>query len=59
MLPSLIAMWMLSMPASYLAGDVYASRNPKVSSAFPWLCAVLTPLGAVAAIMTIIEVEDE
>ena len=56
MIPFLFAVWAMAVPGGYLAGDLWADRHPdKAPDGLPWLTAIITPLGAVLAVILIFE----
>lgn len=60
MIPALFMMWCLAAPMGFLVGDVFAHRNllpDDVAKVLPYLCAVFTPLGAIVALVLIVQTE--
>ena len=62
MIPVLFMMWCLAAPMGFLAGDVFLSRYPGTSPNFeylPYLAAVFTPLGALIAVVLIVQTQPQ
>lgn len=53
MIPAILAIYAMSAPAAYLAGDVFNDVNDNKTSWLPIACALLPPLGAVIAMVCI------
>lgn len=56
MIPSVIAVWAMSMPAGYLAGDVY-SQDTEANSYLPLIAALLPPVAAMLAFVCILQAQ--
>ena len=59
MIIPVIALWALTAPAGYLAGDVYATKNRVGQSILPFLAAAFPPLAMVLAMVVITQTQGE
>lgn len=63
MIPVLFTMWAIAAPMGYLVGDVYAHKNKLakdgMGQAIPYACAILTPLGALIALVVMTQISTK
>ena len=61
MIPILVACWAVSAPMGYLVGDLFVSRvkfqDEDFARAVPWLAGIFPPLGAILALVVMVQIE--
>lgn len=55
----MFAVWALAAPMGYIIGDVYSHKNGVKGGVLPILCAILTPMGTMLALVLATQVIQE